>query len=75
MSDLFGEPTPLRAVLHFNLYDGRTRLDWDILVENPDTQDLLALEAHVNIPADKLGPQISRALLKVLEQFGDDEAS
>lgn len=73
MTDLFGEPAPLRAVLHVNLWAARTRLDWDILVTNAATGDILCMEAHVNIPAHKLGPELSRMLLKMLAELATEE--
>ena len=75
MSDIFGEPAPLRAVLHVNLWSARTRLDWDILVTNAATGDVLCMEAHPALPAHKLGPELSRMLLRLLEQLGADGAS
>lgn len=73
MTDLFGEPTPLRAVLHFNLWGARSRLDWDLLVTNAATGDIILMDAHVAVPAHKLGPSIARALLDVQRALSDDE--
>jgi hypothetical protein len=65
MTDLFGEPTPIRVVLHFNLYAQRTLLDYDLMAMNPQTGDLLAMYATVQRPAHKLGPTIAHVLLDV----------
>lgn len=63
MPTLFGDPTPVRVVIHLNLHPGAVRFDWDLMAMNPDTGDLLAMEAHVQLPRHRLGVELSRALL------------
>lgn len=75
MTDIFGEPAPIRAVVHLNLWASRTRLDWDLLVQNASTGDILRMEAHPNIPAHKLGPELSRMLLVLLDSLGTSSAA
>lgn len=67
MTDLFGEPTPVRVVLTFNSWAGGSRFDWDLVATNPETGDLLAMQAHPARRPGKLGPEIARALLLVDE--------
>ena len=67
MTDLFGEPTPIRIVLTFNSWSGGTRFDWDLVATNPETGDLLAMHAHPARRPGKLGPEVARALLLVDE--------
>jgi len=63
MTTLFGDPTPLRIVLHLNTHAHEPRFDWDVMATNPDTGDLLAMEAHVRVPRHKLGPELAEMLL------------
>ena len=65
MPTLFGEPGPVRIVLHINLSDDGARFDWDLEATNPDTGDLLAMRAAVARRRYRLGPELSRMLLEV----------
>jgi hypothetical protein len=71
MSTLFGEPSPVRVVIHVNLHRGALRFDWDLAATNPDTGDLLAMSAHVQLPRHALGPELSRMLLAVQELLSE----
>lgn len=70
-SDLFGAPAPVRAQLIVNLWDEGTRLDWDLLVTNPETGDILHMSAHPARPISKLGPELSRMLLALEAEIRD----
>jgi hypothetical protein len=76
--NLFGETTPLRIVLHLNTHAHEPRFDWDVMATNPETGDLLAMEAHVRVPRHKLGPELAEMLLwlhaMVLEHEAGDGA-
>lgn len=63
MPDLFGEPIPIRVVLHVNMDRGHGRFDWDGFAQNPDTGDVLAIHATVARLRASLGPELSRMLL------------
>lgn len=63
MATLFGAPSPVRVVLTFNSWSGGERFDWDLVATNPETGDLLHMEAHPARRRPQLGPEIARALL------------
>ena len=63
MSNLFGDPAPLRVVLHVNLWPGGARFDWDGMAQNPETGDIVAMHAAPALLRTNLGPELSRMLL------------
>jgi hypothetical protein len=75
MSDLFGGATPLRVVLHLNLWQGHHRFDWDALAQNPDTGDVYAITASPGRTRSALGPELARALLWIQSQVSEAEAA
>jgi hypothetical protein len=74
MSNLFGDSTPLRLVLHVNVWPGHHRFDWDGLAQNPETGDVYAITASPGRLRSSLGPELAKALLWSQAQVAEAEA-
>lgn len=71
--DLFGNPLPLRIVLHVNVDRGGGRFDWDGMAQNPETGDLVAMFASPANLRRNLGPELSRMLLWTQQCIHENE--